>query len=462
MAKATQRDYNIYARQKSSSDKIMYHAWLKAITKVNAAFVAKAKAGKGKAAPLSEKQIAKIIIPTVRPAYGKVAGNGFEAGIDNVQTRYGRPLPSVDVGLGKGLLFTSAQVVMDLSKASQSTLENLGLGSVQQELSQSGMSKVTDVAATQRSKMQRVMEKSIDANESSDELAERLKKYTDGNQARARAIAQTETTKVFNAGTLAGYEKSRVTEGKEWVTNITGNPRHPPESKFNHLGAHGEVVPVDKPFMRTGESLMHPGDPSGSAGNVIYCYCGMMPKIGRPKPRTATPENLSTPKDILETRMGQAFDKIDPKAITSVSQVKNEIKVKVTSGKKELLHSTIRLNNPEKSIFVSTVEVADELQSKGIGTKFISTVNEMGVKKKYATIDLIAENDGIWFWGKKGFTITENRKLILGDLKKIGNDVGVKFVDERDIHKLWKYRDDYPDLFPGQLVMVKPLKYSKK
>jgi hypothetical protein len=34
-------------------------------------------------------------------------------------------------------------------------------------------------------------------------------------------------------------------------------------------------VPIDEPFIVSGEELMYPGDPSGSAGNVINCRCAI-------------------------------------------------------------------------------------------------------------------------------------------------------------------------------------------
>ena len=95
----------------------------------------------------------------------------------------------------------------------------------------------------------------------------------------ARRIAKTETTRIYNKGSLDAYEKSNVVGGKEWSTNTSGNPRTPPDSEFDHLAADGEVVPVDKPFVKTGESLMYPGDPSGSPGNIINCECAQLPVI---------------------------------------------------------------------------------------------------------------------------------------------------------------------------------------
>jgi len=34
-----------------------------------------------------------------------------------------------------------------------------------------------------------------------------------------------------------------------------------------------QPIPVDQPFRVGPDNLMHPGDPSGSPGNVINCQC---------------------------------------------------------------------------------------------------------------------------------------------------------------------------------------------
>ncbi len=377
MATSTSRDYNIYARQRRGSDVIMYKAWLKGIMKINATFVARAKAGKGKVAPLSVKQIESILIPIVRPAYGRVAGNGFETGIDSVQRQYGRPLPSIELGLAKGLLFSPAQIVIDLSKASQSDLDNLGLGSVQQELQTSGMGKVKDISETSRSKMQRVMNKSIEADESQEQLANRLKSFVGGNQARARGIAQTETTKVFNAGTLKGYEKSRVVSKKGWVTNIQGNPRTPPDSKFNHLGANGEEVDVNKPFIRTGESLMHPADSAGSAGNIIRCHCGMRPIIGKRKLRagTANANFVEIPKENWEgfgkdnIQLSKPLIKDDFKGINNYMASGNSFRMNNMLRGKEVVTTVYG----EKVLSLAELKIASNKFSKAIKKSKLKT-----------------------------------------------------------------------------------------
>lgn len=68
----------------------------------------------------------------------------------------------------------------------------------------------------------------------------------------------------------AGFEK------KSWLSSRDARVRRPTKSSvFDHAGADGQVVPLDKPFIVSGEPLLFPGDSSkgASPGNVINCRC---------------------------------------------------------------------------------------------------------------------------------------------------------------------------------------------
>ncbi len=44
-----------------------------------------------------------------------------------------------------------------------------------------------------------------------------------------------------------------------------------------HVLADGQIVPLEDFFFVDGESLFEPGDPRGSAGNIINCRCSSIP-----------------------------------------------------------------------------------------------------------------------------------------------------------------------------------------
>lgn len=88
---------------------------------------------------------------------------------------------------------------------------------------------------------------------------------------RAVTVARTETIGALNAGRHDSFSAIVEETGEEleqqWLATLDGRTR--PE----HLEADGQRVPVGQPFIVGGEALMHPGDPAGSAANVINCRC---------------------------------------------------------------------------------------------------------------------------------------------------------------------------------------------
>ena len=87
-------------------------------------------------------------------------------------------------------------------------------------------------------------------------------------RARARVIARTETHQASQAGNMAAAMATDIPIKKEWIS-----ANQPGRTRDDHLDASGQMVPINAPFVVGGESLMYPGDPSGSAGNVINCRC---------------------------------------------------------------------------------------------------------------------------------------------------------------------------------------------
>lgn len=57
---------------------------------------------------------------------------------------------------------------------------------------------------------------------------------------------------------------------KRWVTKEDQKVRD------THRAAHGQVVPLNAPFVVGGQMLMFPGDPHATAGETINCRCVMV------------------------------------------------------------------------------------------------------------------------------------------------------------------------------------------
>lgn len=115
------------------------------------------------------------------------------------------------------------------------------------------------------------------AGESIAQLSQRVEDVMGSRiESDAETIARTEVIGANNGGTLEAWDQSEVVEAKEWLSALDDRTRTPPDSEFDHVGAHGEVVKLDEDFTRTGEELEFPGDGKGSAGNVINCRCTMV------------------------------------------------------------------------------------------------------------------------------------------------------------------------------------------
>lgn len=86
---------------------------------------------------------------------------------------------------------------------------------------------------------------------------------------RSRVIARTEAHNASTAATQAAAELSEVPMKREWVASRGERTRE------DHENANGQIVGISEPFTVGGEQLMYPGDPNGSAEQVINCRCAV-------------------------------------------------------------------------------------------------------------------------------------------------------------------------------------------
>jgi len=98
---------------------------------------------------------------------------------------------------------------------------------------------------------------------------------------RSLVIANTETGIAYGVTNHETAVRNGV-DGHEWLA--AG-----PDPRDAHRAASGQVRPINQPFVVGGERLMHPGDPSGSPGNIINCHCIELPVINDPRTIPATP-----------------------------------------------------------------------------------------------------------------------------------------------------------------------------
>lgn len=87
-------------------------------------------------------------------------------------------------------------------------------------------------------------------------------------RARARVIARTESHAASNAAQQQAAVATGLPMLKEWVA-----ANQPDRTRQDHQDADGQTVELHMPFIVGGEELMQPGDPTGSAEQVINCRC---------------------------------------------------------------------------------------------------------------------------------------------------------------------------------------------
>jgi len=122
-------------------------------------------------------------------------------------------------------------------------------------------------------------------------LRQQFDKY---NKYQAERLVRTEATNAANAATMQSAKDifPGADMQKEWIAASDERTR------AAHREANGQIVDFNKPFIVKGEELMRPGDPRGSASNVVNCRCSMAPF---PK------ENAQTINIIEEIGIGIAF-----------------------------------------------------------------------------------------------------------------------------------------------------------
>jgi uncharacterized protein with gpF-like domain len=86
---------------------------------------------------------------------------------------------------------------------------------------------------------------------------------------RGALIARTETHGAANYGADGAARATGLKLRKEWVA------AEDERTRVEHAEADGQIVDMDQAFEVGGEMLMYPGDPAGSAGNVINCRCSI-------------------------------------------------------------------------------------------------------------------------------------------------------------------------------------------
>jgi hypothetical protein len=136
-------------------------------------------------------------------------------------------------------------------------------------------SKVTQINRTTENQIRRIIRGGIDEGLSVAKIGFNIRTMAAPMSAlRANIIARTETHTAANFGAQQAAELTGLNMKREWVSAQDDRTRD--TSEADHVDADGQTVGMKEPFTVSGEKLMFPGDPSGSAANVINCRCAVV------------------------------------------------------------------------------------------------------------------------------------------------------------------------------------------
>lgn len=139
-----------------------------------------------------------------------------------------------------------------------------------------GARKVSQITSATEDWIRDAVKRGIEDGLSTPEIGGRIRSRASQIAAwRANTIARTETHSAAQNGSMEVAKESGKVRLKRWVPVQDGRTRRGDNSDFDHANPDKGEVPLNEPFVISGEELMHPGDPRGSAGNIINCRCAM-------------------------------------------------------------------------------------------------------------------------------------------------------------------------------------------
>ena len=134
-----------------------------------------------------------------------------------------------------------------------------------------GIEKITNITDTTYRDIESIVTQGIQDGLSERQIGKLIDTVAPTKSAsRAQTIARTETHAAAMASAQASAEATGIEMVREWVAS--GGER----TREAHDAASGQVVGMNEPFIVDGEELMYPGDPNGSAGNVVNCRCAVV------------------------------------------------------------------------------------------------------------------------------------------------------------------------------------------
>jgi len=265
----------------------------------------------------------------------------------------------------------------------------------QEYLNQYGGTRIAQISETTRRQIVALIDKGLRDGLSLDEIAGEIRmRAPDMSALRAHTIARTETHSASMYASLQSAKQSTVELLKEWVSVEDSRTRDFGEGDgvvdfYDHRSMNGVKVPIDDPFevpnkLGGSEKLMFPGDPAGSAANIINCRCGQV--------------YVDTDEDEVE----------DDVEITAAPVQRNP------GG--EFLYRTVKDPEPTKEgvyTFIKDHELFDVADLDGLNAKKLAPLMRhfLEVKERFDMDPLAAIGPGTRFGTRKGAVSRANAAM---------------------------------------------------
>jgi hypothetical protein len=127
------------------------------------------------------------------------------------------------------------------------------------------------ITRTSAERIAQIVQEALEKGLGVDEVERRLRDEFDSWRAgRSHTIAVTSVTTGFEAGQYAAFRRAGI-RATRWLSERDKRVRP------THDVADGQEQPLNSPFTVGRALLLHPGDPTGPANEVIGCRCTLLP-----------------------------------------------------------------------------------------------------------------------------------------------------------------------------------------
>lgn len=134
-----------------------------------------------------------------------------------------------------------------------------------------GTEKITQITDTTQADIRGILDRGIREGLPERKIGSLIKSVAATKSAsRAQTIARTEVHSAGQASAQASAEAVGLEMVRVWVSSQGERTRD------DHRAADGQTVGMNEPFIVGGESLQYPGDPNGSAAQIINCRCAVV------------------------------------------------------------------------------------------------------------------------------------------------------------------------------------------